>query len=77
MAELADAADLKSGTPAALECTESPGNSVNTGKAGDLDAEALARRLRREPDLAELVDVWPLLPEHVRQVIVTVVAAHR
>ncbi len=37
----------------------------------DLDSVALAPRLRKHPDLAELVDVWVLLDEPIRQAILT------
>ena len=52
-----------------------PAKDRISGDSGDLDADALAPRLRREPDLAELVTVWPLLPEHSRRAIMTLARA--
>ena len=51
------------------ESAAKPANKATSANTGDNDAEALVRRLRREPDLAELVAVWPLLDDPIRAAI--------
>jgi hypothetical protein len=40
-------------------------------------ASYLAQIAQKHPDLAEIVKVWPELPEHIKQAIKTLVEAHK
>ena len=48
--------------------------SADRADAGQ-DLGALARRLTKSPDLADVIDVWPLLNEPIRQAIMQLVRA--
>ena len=50
-----------------------PENKGPSDDRPDPEIEALARRLRRDPDLAEVVDVWALLDEPIRAAIMQLV----
>lgn len=48
---------------------------ADAGDTSESQADGLARRLRRDPELTEAVTVWPLLNEPIRQPIVAIVRA--
>ena len=71
MAELADALDLGTGA-------QSENEAVNTGdsaKSETVLASCLAFLSEKSPDLAAVVEAWPMLPEPLRAGILAMVKA--